>query len=434
MEILRPALFARICVVTGMFYCLYLAGRQGIGAWYFRQDTPEAIQTAIKWDPDNPLYYDSLGTLTHLYADSGNSDGIIRLYESATHLSPQNAAYWADLGSAYEWAGRTDDALRALNRAQELFPNSPDINWRLANFYVRARKTPEGLRALRTVLLGDSASRRDVFLLATNATRDNAAILDEMLPPSAAIFIDFLNFRIAAGETDAAEQVWHRLVELSLSFDLRQSFPYLDGLIRQREIEPLAEAWSFLGARFPTEIGPRISRENAIANGSFELEALNGGLDWRVAPVEGARVSTDSQEFSDGVRSLRIDFDGTRNLDYGQVFQYVLVKPDTRYQFSGDMRVEGITTDSGPRFEVFDSYDMGKLSYSTENLPGTSGWLTRRIQFKTNRDTRLLIIRVARSMSHKFDSRIAGSVWIDRVSLQPEESAPFREGASVHAR
>lgn len=421
MEIRRYAFLARICLAIGMVFCMYLAGRRGIGAWYFRKGTPEAIQKAIEWDPGNPVYYNSLGTLTHLYADSGNSDSIIQLYESATRLSPQNAAYWADLGSAYEWAGRSDDALRALNRAQELFPNSPDINWRLANFYVRARKTPEGLRALRKVLLGDGASRRDVFVLATNATRDNAAILDEMIPPRDAIFFDYLNFRVAAGETDAAEQVWHRLVELKLPFELPQSFPYLDGLIRQREMKALAEAWSFLGARFPAEIGPRTSRENAIANGSFELEALNGGLDWRVVPVEGALATTDTREFSDGVRSLRIDFDGTRNLDYGQVFQYVLVKPDTRYRFSGDMRVQGITTDSGPRFEVFDAYDRGKLFYSTQNFLGTSGWSGRRIEFKTNRDTQLLVVRVARPMSHKFDNRIAGAVWIDRVNLQPGE-------------
>jgi Tetratricopeptide repeat len=421
MDIPGHNVFIRICLVLGLVYCIYVAGRQGLGAWYFRQRTPAAIQAAMKWDPGNPLYFDSLATLTHLYADAGNPEEIIRMYEASTRLSPQDALYWADLGSAYDWAGRPNDALRALDRARELFPNSPDINWRLANFYVRARKIPEALRALRKVLGGDSVSRRDVFLLASNATPDNEQILDEMIPADTAIFLDDLNFQMGKGDTAAARQTWDRFVKLNLPFELSQAFPYLDGLIRHRELDPLAEAWSLLATRFPTEIRPRHSAPNAITNGSFEFDALNGGLDWRVAPVEGAVARADSQEYSDGVHSLRIEFDGAHNLEYGQVFQYVPVQPGTRYRFSGDMRVKGITTDSGPRFEIYDAYDMGKLFYSTENLLGTSGWSAQHLEFKTNHDTRLLIVRVARPASRKFDNRIAGIVWIDHLNLQPED-------------
>src|ERR1700693_2226240 len=138
MKEFQPVVFVRTCLVVGLLLCIVLAGRQGIGAWYFRKSSPQAIETAMKWDAGNPEYYDALATLTHLYAESGDPADIVRLYETATRLSPSGAQYWADLGSAYDWAGRPKDAVRALNRAQELFPNSPDINWRLANFYVRA--------------------------------------------------------------------------------------------------------------------------------------------------------------------------------------------------------------------------------------------------------------------------------------------------------
>jgi Tfp pilus assembly protein PilF len=421
MKILRHDLLVRIFLVIGLVLCIIQAGRQGIAAWYFRRGTPEAIEIAIRWDPSAALYYDTLGNLTHLYADSANSDTIIHLYESATRLSPQNAQYWADLGSAYDWAGRTDDALRAFDRARQLFPNSPYINWKLANFFVRTRKIPEALRALRKVLLGGGVAQRDVFTLAANATRDNAAILDQMLPSNSALFFDFLNFRVATGDMGAASEVWDRIAKSDLQFAVPQAFPYLDGLIRKRDLDSLADAWSSLAARFPGELRPRISAHDAIVNGSFEFEPLNGGMDWRVIPVEGAAVRKDSRVYSDGARSLRIDFKGTHNLDFGGVFQFVRVKPDTRYRFSGDMRVLGITTDSGPRFELFDAYDMGKLFYATENLRGNSEWSGARLEFRTNRDTNLLIVRVARPMSRKFDNRIAGTVWIDRISLQPEQ-------------
>ena len=189
---------ARIFLVTCLLYCMYLAARQGIAAWYFRKASPQAIQTAIKWDPQNPEYYDALATLTHLYAAGGNSAEVVRLCrKSHRTLSPYNAFYWADLGAAYEWSGRNDDALRAFTRAHALFPNSPEINWKIANFYVRTGKISDALRALKEVLLEDPGRERQVF----SASRKRhwlttQEILQEMLPPSAPILLDYLDFQV----------------------------------------------------------------------------------------------------------------------------------------------------------------------------------------------------------------------------------------------
>src|SRR6267143_626852 len=166
---------ARFCLLLGLLFCIYRVGRRGIGDWYFRKGAPASIQTALKWDRDNPGYYDALGTLTHFYGTSGNLDESVQFYESATRLSPYDAHFWSDLGAAYDWAGRTNDALSAFKRALLLFPNSPEINWRFANFAFRAHKTPEALRSLQVVLAGNGPAQRDVFRLAVSATRDNRA-------------------------------------------------------------------------------------------------------------------------------------------------------------------------------------------------------------------------------------------------------------------
>ena len=84
------------------------------------------------------------------------------------------------------------------------------------------------------------------------------------------------------------------------------------------------------------------------------------------------------------------------------------------------MRVNGITTDSGPRFQVFDAFNMQKLFLSTENMVGTSNWSSQQLEFKTKADTRLVLIRVARPPSEKLDHQISGIVWIDQISLNPE--------------
>ena len=374
---------------------------------------------AMKWDPANPEYYDALGTLMHLYADRANSDEMVRLYQNAARLSPHDAQFWADLGAAYDWAGRSKDALDAFQRAQHLFPNSPEINWRLANFYVRAGRIPDALRTLRMVLQEDGTAGRKIFTLVSNATRDRQALL-EMLPPQAPVFFEYINFRIEKGDIAGAEEAWTRLLQLNLPFDLRAAFPYLDALIQSKEVVRLSEIWSDLAQRFPTQIPRIVSGSNLVTNGSFESDILNGGLDWRVLPTEGVVVSLDSVGAFEGARALRVKFDGSRNVIYGHVFQYLPVQPKTRYRFSGHMRVQGITTDSGPRFQVCDAYNRTKLFVSTENLVGTSGWSEQHAEFTTLADTRLLLVRVVRPVSTKLDNQIAGTVWIDDVRLNSE--------------
>jgi len=406
-------------LALGLLFCIYQVGRRGVADWYFRQESPASVQSAIHWERDNPQYYDALGTFTHFYGATKNLDASVTFYESATRLSPYDAHFWSDLGSAYDWAGRTNDALSAFKRALRLFPNSPEINWRFANFAFRTHRIPEALDALQVVLVGNSAAHRDVFRLAVSATRDHGAIL-QMLPPQTSVFFDYLNFEMEAGNVTAAEQVWLRLLQLKLTFDLRQAFPYLDALIRHREPGRLVAAWSVLAERFPAQIGPLVNNSNLLTNESFEHDILDGGFDWRIVPVDGAVVSMDFQDAFNGERALRIEFDGKRNLDYGHVLQYVAVQPNTRYRFSGVLRVKGISTDSGPRFQVFDAFDMAKLFLSTENTVGTSGWSSQHLEFKTKADTRLLIVRVARPPSEKLDNLIGGTVWIDRVNLTPE--------------
>src|SRR5258707_6444078 len=168
--------------------------------------------------------------------------------------------------------------------------------------------------------------------------------------------------------------------------------------------------------RFPGVPRP-VANWNRVRNGGFESAILSGGLDGRVLPAEGAVVSRDSVGAFEGEHALRITFDGSRNIDYVHVFQYVPVQARTRYRFSGHMRVQGITTDSGPRFQACDAYDMGNIFVSSENLVGTSGWSEQHAEFTTLPDTRLLLVRVIRPASGKLDNQIAGTFWIDDIRL-----------------
>jgi hypothetical protein len=69
---------------------------------------------------------------------------------------------------------------------------------------------------------------------------------------------------------------------------------------------------------------------------------------------------------------------------------------------------------------VLDAYDPSKLFLSTENVTGTSGWAAHQLEFRTSADTHMLIVKIVRPISHKFDNRLAGAVWIAGVTLLPK--------------
>jgi len=412
---------ARVVLSLALLYCIYLVSTQAVAHWYFRQGTAEGARKAIQWDPHNPEYYASLARAVQYGLEEGDTNQAIGLYEKAAQLSPHNADYWAKLGRVYEWAGRLDDAQRALERAKLLFPNSPDINWKVGNFYLRTGKIKQALQAFQQAMLGDPNMRPAAFDLAWQATDDGKLILAAMIPPRQDILFQYLDYLAETQRMAEAAQVWERLLELGFHFEPKAAFYYLDALIQHRKIDQLTAAWEQVLERSTSEIRSQAADDNLIKNGDFASELLNGGLDWRVIPTEGVVVSVDGLSPTERTRSLRIQFDGKTNIDYGHIYHYVAVKPSAEYRFTGYIRTQGITTDSGPRFQLVDAYDPAKLSLETENRVGTANWAPERLQFKTGPETRLLLLRVIRQPSRKFDNRIGGTVWLGPCALSAVE-------------
>lgn len=410
----------RLCTLTVFVVALYFAYRQGVASWYFRNNLPEGVATAAKWDPANPQYADTLANLIHFYSESPDPNRIVALCETATHLSPNDAHYWADLGSAYDWAGRPADAIRAFERARQLFPDSPDINWRLANYYVRTNRAPEALPLLKKVLLAGGVQDKQAFALVARTGINVTAITTSMLPPRGSVFVDYMNFQVESGDITAAGEAWAALLQSGVPFKVSDPFYYIDALIRRRNTDEAVAVWRGLAAQFPSEIRSRTSSPDLIVNGGFDFPILNGGFDWRVNPVQAVTVRINSTGQRNGAGSLQVDFGGAQNLAYGDTLQFVPVRPNVPYEFSAELRTSGITTDSGPRIQIYDQYDRKNLFVATEGLTGDVRWMLQKLSFRTSPSTRLIVVQVARPPSPKLDNKIAGTVWIRHVSLHEE--------------
>src|SRR5206468_10934916 len=106
------------------------------------------------------------------------------------------------------------------------------------------------------------------------------------------------------------------------------------------------------------------------------------------------------------------------------------------YRFEALVRTAGITTDEGVGLRVLDAQSSHKLLIETERLRGTTDWKKLGGKLIVDSPVRLVEIQVFRRPSWRFDSSIAGTVWIDQVSLKREQPQPARRSTPpmTHSR
>jgi len=143
----------------------------------------------------------------HLYADGGDSNEIVQLYESATRLSPHDAQSGLILETATIGQDVPTTLLTLSSMPRRLFPNSPEINWRLANSYVRAAIFRIALHTLRMVLLEDAAPKESLH--AREETRRVTRTNSGNASTSSAHFFNYLNFRIEEGTSPRLKRFGH---------------------------------------------------------------------------------------------------------------------------------------------------------------------------------------------------------------------------------
>ncbi|MCL6566849.1 MAG: tetratricopeptide repeat protein [Acidobacteriia bacterium] len=406
----RIGSIARLLLTLLLLYCLYLVITHAVGYWYYRQGTVADLERAIAWNPQEARYYAALARGQQAALIEADPQKILELYERAVALAPRRAESWLQLGSAYEWAGRLTEARQAYEHALRRAPNSPQVNWQVGNFYLRTGELDAAFAALQRAAVQDPQLRRAVFALAWRAA-DPERIRTQLLPRQTEVLLDYLDFLAATDRADEAEAIWALLLAQGEKFAPQRVFPYLDLLLRSRRTAALQLAWQRL---YPA---PAPAGE-LITNGSFEQEAWNAGLDWHIYAAEGARAAIEAGTAQQGQRALVIRFDGRQNVHFTHVFQHVPVMAEAQYRFVAWVRSEAVTTDRGPQLEIFDPDAPQRLRWTTPAMTGTHPWTELSLELRTGRQTSILVVRVTRLPSHRLDNRIAGTFWLDAVSLR----------------
>ena len=405
----RKFSFAAACFVVIALYVQF-ALRAFLAAHLAATPDLSNLNKAIRLEPSNSEYRELRGR--NLALSGASLDDAISDYRAAIHLDAYEARYWLDLAGAYQVAGRTREQGESVEHAVEADPTTPHVAWEAANFFLVQGDQERALRYFRVVLANDPEAVDLALQLCWRATGDANRMLDQVLPRRPDLYLSFLRLLIAKQEVAAAENVWNRLIALNQEFSTKLAFPYFRLLIAKQEVAAAQTAWQQL-AGVDHSLQPYLpSRENLIVNGGFEENVLNGGFDWWYESNTHAALAIDTSEFYSGTRSLSVTFDGLNPADAG-ILQFVVVKPNTGYEFSAQSRTEDIQSASGPRFSIVDAYTNASYVL-TDDLLDTNPWHEQQARFQTGPNTNLVLLRIVRQPGVPL---IRGKLWVDDLRL-----------------
>jgi len=416
----RLSYFVWVVLIAGGL--TYLAGKVWLAAHWSATWDRDRMFRAASLEPTNGAYWYRLGLYEKWNFERHDLGRVVAYFERATEANPRSDTYWMDLADAYEAVGQPERAREALKRAQSVHPIAPDIAWRYGNFLLRRKDYPEAFAEMRRALASNPNLTVEAVSECSKTSSDLASILAEILPSQSRYYLTAMDYFLSQHELDAAVTVWNQLLALNQSVPMERLEPLINGLIDQERVEDAFQLWrqALRATHWPQDA----DNSSVVFNGGFEHDLLNGGFDWREDPISGASFRLDDNVAHTGRRSLQITFDGSANLDFQNLQQLCPVEPGRRYHFAAYARLDKISTDSGIRFAIYDTFHPATLQILTADLIGSRPWFLVEADLLTGPETHLLTISLRRLPSWKFDNKLRGTVWVDDVSLVPVPEYP----------
>lgn len=401
----------------------------------FRSFLKEGLEKAIHYTPDNAWYHYLLGRFYESDLKESNLKKAVESYQGALRLNPLDNRVWIALARSYEGLGMEREADLALSKAILVNPNNSDLRWKAGVFYLLRKKVDKSFLHLREYLLLKPDGQGMVYDLSERLAIENRYILTNLIPPSYNYYRDYLSYLISHNKLVNAREVWNVISE-GQKIEKGLYLKYIDFLISSSEYSEARHLWIsalkyFGDMKNPEPLSGDSGSEDILWNGGFEKVPIGGGFDWRIGKAEGVKIFIDDDIHREGLKSLSMVFDGKHNPDLVAASQVTLLKPDKTYTLKGYIKTENLTTTNGIFIDITghnqSKGSCGKGLYkATDTVTGTNHWKEVQTDFVTPPDCNAGIISIKRQKSAKFDNKIGGSAWVDKITIKEEERSYSR--------
>lgn len=346
------------------------------------------------------------------------------LLETSLEQRPLYAPTWVDYAEFAYQQDQAENAGRYLSTAQQLWPHRPLLLWRVIRLQLKLGAFDNALNTLANYWEAKPEDYIRVLALAKRLESDPEHLVAALFKPlqhykdeDLSLYLyRLLGFARRARDANLAHQVWLRLPQ-----DTKREgaflFPYLQLLSSTDEYDLARTAW-----RQTMLSEAKRSENTAVYNGSFEQPLLNGGFAWRHWEKPGFELRRDRQQVHSGNYSLMIEFDGKENVDFSYLRQTLLIEPGQPYVLSGFWRGGEITTRSGVYIELRTLDGENKVRAELEPRWGSWEWQRFSLGIQVPQDSHRLEILIRRRATSALDRYIAGTLWLDDLSLTVSET------------
>lgn len=310
---------------------------------------------------------------------------------------------WIGLAEAEAALGNSNKALAILAHADSRLENvyrwkwpllllahdlgADDIFFRNINYLIAHNENVQDAYQLM-----DDRLRGDVVAAVSMLHRDNLS--------------SYLKWLMRWKRVDDTYQVWEKVVDFG---EPDQDFVrhYVHFLIRHKRIQKAELVWQ------------PYSDTNGMTNAGFETEITQKGFDWRYYKVRNDlwKIERVKSPIYKGSYALRIFFAGLENISFQHLNQIIPVEPQNSYRLSFTWQSREITTDQGPFVEIY-GYACDGLYHKGSMINGTNDWQKEKIEFVPPEGCEAVVVRLRRSPSKRFDSKISGTMWLDDFRLE----------------
>jgi len=342
-----------------------------------------------------------------------DSHAAIALFRELLLRDSQNPYRWADLGEAFLEAGQKEEARACYGQVLALAPQSAPFLLRVANFYFLIGENNQALPITARILTLIPDYDSIIFSEYTRLVDRPEEVLRYGLPEDRRAVKSWLEYLMQARRLDDAERTWDWVAQRGFDDDSTVG-EYAGFLVQQGHPDSAVSAWAqHLGAR-----AGDYRKSNELFNGNFKFEPTPSQFDWNLGHAQGVEVARECTTARPENCSLRISFAGTQNVDFVAASQLAFVRPGPHH-FHASIRTEGLTTDQGIRFHIYDAELPARLDVIVGQFKGTMPWAPIEQDLTLRPQTKLLRVQVIRQPSMKFDNKISGTAWIDEMRLEP---------------
>jgi tetratricopeptide (TPR) repeat protein len=396
----------------------------------------ETARSGMTLAPDDPLAHWTVAGLERRSLDQELLPDVVKQYEEAVSLSPNDYRLWMDLGVAREGAGDAESGEKALRRAVELAPAYADPRWFLGNLLLRAGRREEAFAELRRAGDANPATYRpQIFNLAWQVYGGNAAEMKAAVGDSASARGSLAAYLSGRGRTDDALDLWSSLNKVEKEDQREVGEGLLNALVSAKRYRSALGLFRDLSGEESAEVGQ-------FQNGGFENEVMGAGVvnpfGWQVRSVPQAQTALDQRHKHAGARSLRVTFNASNAFNFDNVSQLVVVEPSTQYRLECYVRTEDLKSAGAPIIEIVDSTDGSVVAASSPLSIGTNDWQLLVVDFKTTARTEAVTVRTGRAPCAMEGSvcPLFGTIWYDDFNLQRGNAGagPERHNSSSSVR